>query len=91
MVISTGAGGNSRFMFRHEENALLVETQEIGRVLAAAVEQALEDPPLAHALVRAATGVAESCRWPAIRKTIYAAYGFPFEESAPARTEAAHH
>jgi glycosyltransferase involved in cell wall biosynthesis len=74
VVVSTGAGGIP-FMFRHEESALLVKPGDWAG-LAIAVERVLQTPSVAHALAKAAANLADSCRWPIVRKKLYAAYGF---------------
>ena len=82
VVVSTAAGGIP-FMFQHEKNALLVEPGDWNG-LAAAVERVLQSPSLGATLAREAAELAQGCRWPEVRRSIYAAYGFPPEEPTAA-------
>jgi len=72
IVVSTATGGIP-FMYRHGENALLVEPGD-WQALAGAVEKVLESPSLAAALVISGRKLADSCQWNQVRKHLYAAY-----------------
>ena len=78
VVVSTAAGGIP-FMGGGGKNALLVEPGDWNG-LALAVERVLQSLSLGPALAKEATMLAQGCGWPEVRKSIYAAYGFPAEE-----------
>ena len=80
VVVSTDAGGIP-FMFQNRKNALLVQRGDWNALALAAME-VLQSPSLAAALTERAANLAKGCLWPEVRKSTYAAYGFPVEESS---------
>jgi phenylacetate-CoA ligase len=72
VVVSTAAGGIP-YMYRHGENALLVEPGD-WQGLAASVEAILQRSPMARDLIENGRRLAESCQWEAVRKALYGAY-----------------
>jgi glycosyltransferase involved in cell wall biosynthesis len=72
-VVSSAAGGIP-FMYRNEEDALLVDPGD-WRGLAAAAQKVLESHPLASRLALAGRKLAQSCQWDEIRDLLYDSYG----------------
>jgi glycosyltransferase involved in cell wall biosynthesis len=79
-IVSTGAGGIP-FMFQDGKNALLVEPGDWNG-LARGVEKVVQTPGLGAALAKDAAALAQRCRWPEVRKSMYAAYDFEPDDYA---------
>lgn len=74
VVVSTAAGGIP-FIYRNEEDALLVEPGN-WTALGNAVLRVLADPPLARRLAANANLVARQCDWANVRRILYHCYRF---------------
>jgi glycosyltransferase involved in cell wall biosynthesis len=79
VIISTGVGGIP-YLFEDERSALLVQPGDWAG-MAAAIDRVLRNPELASRLTNEAFRDCKRFDWAAVRRSLYAAYGFEHHSS----------
>lgn len=85
VVVSTATGGIP-FIYRNDDNALLVSPDD-WQALAEAVDRIVQCPSLAQRLTKSACALVHQCAWENVRKELYAVYGFAFRETGVSAPE----